>query len=40
MLVHEPILGQFDIGCENNFDLGEYLQCLGELGFEIISWKK
>jgi len=37
MLVREHILDQFDIGCENNFDLDEYLQCLGELEFEIIS---
>ena len=32
MLVHEHILDQFDIDCENNFDLGEYSQCLGESG--------
>ena len=40
MLVHEHILDQFDIGCENSFDLDEYSQCLEELGYENMNYQK
>ena len=36
----EPILDQFDIGCENSFDLDEYLQCLGELEQESMTYQE
>ena len=40
MLVREHILDQYDIGCENSFDLDEYLQCLEESEFENINCMK
>ena len=40
MWVREHISGQFDIGYENNFDLDEFLQCLGELGQESMNYQK
>ena len=40
MLVHEPILDQFDIGYENSFDLDEFLQCLEGSEFENMNYQK
>ena len=36
----ELILGQFDIGYENSFDLDESLQCLGGSEFENMNYQK
>ena len=40
MLVHELILGRYDIDYDSNSDSDEFSLCLGESEFEIINWKK
>jgi len=40
MCDREHILDQYDIDCENNFDLDEFLQCLGESEFENMNYQK
>ena len=36
----EHISDQYDIGYENSFELEEYLQCLGELEWEIMNYQR
>ncbi len=40
MCDRELILDQYDIGCENNFDYDEYLQCLEELEWVSTNCQK
>ena len=40
MCDREHILDRFDIDCESSFDSDEYLQCLGESGYEIMNYQK